>query len=81
MPDGRTLVFAGQTGAHAPTQLYLVNRDGTGLSQVTTTGATNPAPCADGPIIYSPRERGVRAEREPPRIPQIDSGQFGRMLA
>ncbi len=53
MPDGTTLVFAGRTSAHARTHLYLVNRDGTGLSRITTSDGTNPAPCADSKIVYN----------------------------
>jgi Tol biopolymer transport system component len=57
MPDGRTIVFAAQAQIGGPTDLYLVSSDGTGLRQITTGGATNPSPCADGQIIYN---RGIQ---------------------
>jgi hypothetical protein len=53
MPDGRTVIFAGKTGAKAASQLYTVGVDGSGLRQVTAAGGTNPAPCADGRVIYN----------------------------
>lgn len=53
MPDGRTIVFAGQQHQNSKPQLYLVASDGSGLRQLTRHGGTNPAPCADGQIIYN----------------------------
>lgn len=57
MPDGNTIVFAAQAQIGGPTNLYLVGSDGTGLRQITTGGGTNPAPCADGRIVYN---RGIQ---------------------
>jgi Tol biopolymer transport system component len=53
MPDGKRIVFAGQPHQDFMPQLYLVASDGSGLRQLTQTGATNPAPCANGQIIYN----------------------------
>jgi hypothetical protein len=53
MPDGQTIVFAAQAQIGGPTDLYLVGSDGSGLRQITTGGGTNPAPCADGQIVYN----------------------------
>lgn len=53
LPDGKTIVFAGKRRSKSRTQLYLVGSDGSGLKQITTAGGTNPAPCADGRIIYN----------------------------
>lgn len=53
MPDGKTIVFAGQRRQNSTPQLYLVASDGSGLRQLTHTGGTNPAPCASGQIIYN----------------------------
>jgi hypothetical protein len=53
MPDGATIIFAGKKGATAASQLYTVGVDGSGLRQVTQAGGTNPAPCADGQVIYN----------------------------
>jgi Tol biopolymer transport system component len=53
MPDGQAIVFAGQSDENSPPQLYQVASDGSGLRQLTQTGGTNPAPCADGRIIYN----------------------------
>ena len=50
-PDGRQLVFAG--GDHQPTDIYVINRDGTGLRQLTATpeGERTPAWSPDGRSI------------------------------
>jgi hypothetical protein len=53
MPDGKTIVFAGQRHQNSTPQLYLVASDGSGLRQLTPHGGTNPAPCEDGQIIYN----------------------------
>ncbi|MFZ0089328.1 MAG: hypothetical protein WAL63_07480 [Solirubrobacteraceae bacterium] len=53
MPDGTAIIFAGRTGAKAASRLFTVGVDGSGLRQVTPAGATNPAPCADGQVIYN----------------------------
>lgn len=55
LPGGETLVFAGRprgSGSRTPQQLYEVRIDGTGLRQLTTSGASEPAPCADGSIAF-----------------------------
>jgi hypothetical protein len=53
MPDGTTIIFAAKTDAKAAGQLYTVDVDGSGLRQVTHAGGTNPAPCANGQVIYN----------------------------
>jgi WD40-like Beta Propeller Repeat len=53
MPDGTTIIFAGKESAKAVSQLYTVGVDGGGLRRVTQAGGTNPAPCADGQVIYN----------------------------
>lgn len=53
MPDGKTIVFAGQQHNNSASQLYSVASDGSGLRQLTRHGGTNPAPCEDGQIIYN----------------------------
>jgi Tol biopolymer transport system component len=45
-PGGRTIVFTGH--ASGQTNLYEVAGDGTGLKQLTTSGGSSPAPCANG---------------------------------
>ena len=56
LPSGHRLVFAGRPtgvgGALGPRQLFAVNTDGSGLRQLTTIRATEPAPCADGSIAF-----------------------------
>lgn len=53
MPDGTTIVFAGQRHQTSTPQLYLVASDGSGLRRLTRSGGTNPAPCEKGKIIYN----------------------------
>lgn len=52
LPGGERLIFAGAVTAGASHDLYAVNLDGTGLQRLTTTGATEPAPCPDGSVAY-----------------------------
>ena len=52
LPDGQQLVFAGAVSDGMPDDLYTVNRDGTGLQRLTTTGASQPAACPDGSVAY-----------------------------
>lgn len=52
MPSGKTLIFAGKTKPAAPYDLYTVATDGTGLQRLTSNGASQPAPCANGSIVY-----------------------------
>ena len=52
MPDGRTLIFAAKATSRAPLDLYTVASDGAGLKRLVSDGATEPAPCADGSIVY-----------------------------
>ncbi len=52
MPDGKTLIFAGKTTAGAPYDLYTAATDGTALQRLTGNGASHPAPCASGSIVY-----------------------------
>lgn len=52
LPDGQTIVFAGRPSRHAPFDLYTVTSDGTGLTRLTLTGGSQPAPCANGSIAY-----------------------------
>jgi hypothetical protein len=53
MPAATTIIFAGKTGAKAASRLFTVGVHGSGLRQVTQAGATNPAPCGDGQVIYN----------------------------
>jgi Tol biopolymer transport system component len=52
LPDGQHLIFAGPATDGTPDDLYEVNLDGTGLQRLTTTGASEPAPCPDGSVAY-----------------------------
>jgi WD40-like Beta Propeller Repeat len=52
LPDGQQLIFAGAATDGMPDDLYAVNLDGTGLRRLTTTGASEPAPCPDGSVAY-----------------------------
>ncbi len=48
----RQMVFTGRASPKALQNLYTVAPTGTGLSQLTTTGGSEPAPCADGSIAF-----------------------------
>jgi hypothetical protein len=50
--DRRTLVFAGANQSGVALNLFTVRTDGSGLRQLTTNGAHEPAPCANGSIVY-----------------------------
>jgi len=69
MPDGKTVVFVGKTTAGAPYDLYTVATDGTALQRLTGNGASQPAPCANGSVVYVHdrdlylREAGARTRR------------------
>ena len=52
MSDGKTLIFAAKTDSGAPYDLYTVATDGTGLTRLITDGASEPAPCANGSVVY-----------------------------
>jgi Tol biopolymer transport system component len=52
MPDGTTLVFAGKSKPGVPYDLYTVATDGTALTRLTSDGASEPAPCANGSVVY-----------------------------
>ena len=52
LPGGQTLVFAGRSKPGAPFDLYTVTSSGTGLTQLTSSGAQQPAPCANGSIAF-----------------------------
>ncbi len=52
MPDGTTLIFAGRTGPSVPYDLYTASIQGTGLKRLTVGGASEPAPCANGSVVY-----------------------------
>ncbi len=52
LPDGQTLVFAGRPKQGAPLDLYTVASSGTSLTRLTTSGAQQPAPCANGSIAF-----------------------------
>ena len=52
LPGGQQLVFAGAATDRMPDDLYTVNRDGTGLQRLTTTGASQPAACPNGSMAY-----------------------------
>ncbi|MBV9802875.1 MAG: hypothetical protein JO130_06780 [Solirubrobacterales bacterium] len=59
LPGGNEIVFAGVARAAAMrargrdrTDLYEVGTSGTGLRRLTSVGASQPAPCADGSIAY-----------------------------
>jgi hypothetical protein len=52
MPDGKTLIFAAKTMPGVQYDLYTVATDGTGLERLTNDGASEPAPCANGSVVY-----------------------------
>ncbi|MDQ2760606.1 MAG: hypothetical protein M3Y17_09315, partial [Actinomycetota bacterium] len=52
MPDGTTLIFAGKTGPGVPFDLYTASIQGTGLKRLSAGGASEPAPCANGSVVY-----------------------------
>jgi Tol biopolymer transport system component len=52
MADGDTLVFTGRATSRAQPDLYTVATDGSDLKRLTTNGAAEPAPCANGSIAY-----------------------------
>jgi hypothetical protein len=52
MPDGKTLIFAGKNNPSAAYDLYTVATDGSALNRLTSNGASEPAPCANGSIVY-----------------------------
>lgn len=53
MPGGKTLVFAAKTKPGVPYDLYTVATDGSALERLTGNGASEPAPCANGSIVYA----------------------------
>lgn len=64
LPDGQQLIFAGAASDGMPDDLYTVNRDGTGLQRLTTTGASQPAACPNGSVAYVHRgDVYLRGER------------------
>jgi hypothetical protein len=52
MPGGRTLIFAGKTKRGVPYDLCTATTAGTGLQRLTSGGASEPAPCANGSVVY-----------------------------
>ncbi len=52
LPGGQTLVFAGRPQQGAPFDLYTITSSGTGLTRLTSSGASQPAPCANGSIAF-----------------------------
>jgi hypothetical protein len=52
LPGGRRIVFTGRRTVKAPSQLYEVNVDGSGLRQLTFRGGSWAAPCANGAIVF-----------------------------
>jgi len=52
LPGGQRIVFTGRWTAKAPSQLFEVNVDGTGLRQLTFRGGSWAAPCPDGAIVF-----------------------------
>lgn len=52
MPDAKTLIFAGKTNPGVPYDLYRVATDGSALRRLTSNGASQPAPCANGSVVY-----------------------------
>lgn len=46
------LVFAGRATRGATQNLFTVERDGSRLMRLTSAGGAEPAPCADGAIVY-----------------------------
>lgn len=61
-PDGARVLFAGRTGASGPLDLWTVNIDGTGLTQLTTTaaiGESSPTWAPDGMRIAFVKNDGV----------------------
>ena len=49
---GGNLVFAGRAVSAAIQNLYTVSASGSGLRRLTSGGGSEPAPCADGAIVY-----------------------------
>ncbi len=52
LPSGNAIVFDGRTTETAAPNLYTVATDGGGLFQLTSTGGSEPAPCANGTIAF-----------------------------
>lgn len=52
MPGGNSLVFTGTPARGALANLYTVATDGSAMRQVTTDGGRDPAPCANGSILF-----------------------------
>lgn len=52
MPGGKTLIFAEKTKPGVPSDLYTVTTNGSALERVTSNGASQPAPCANGSVVY-----------------------------
>jgi Tol biopolymer transport system component len=52
MPDGTTLIFAGKAKRAAPYDLYTVAINGSGLKRLSRDGASEPAPCSNGSVVY-----------------------------
>ncbi|MEO8968550.1 MAG: hypothetical protein ABI355_13070 [Solirubrobacteraceae bacterium] len=55
LPDGKHVVFAGSMILHGVRDLYTVATDGSDLTQLTTNGADDPAPCPNGALLYTHR--------------------------
>lgn len=52
LPSGNAIVFDGRSTETAKPNLYTVATDGGGLFQLTSTGGSEPAPCANGTIAF-----------------------------
>jgi WD40 repeat protein len=52
LPGGKLLVFEGRTVSSTRPNLFTVTTSGVGLSQLTFRGASEPAPCANGQIVF-----------------------------
>jgi WD40-like Beta Propeller Repeat len=52
LPSGDAIVFAGRTSPGGTVNLFEVRTTGTGLRQLTSSGGSQPAPCANGTIAF-----------------------------
>jgi len=52
LPGDQALVFAGSPKPGAPLDLYTASTSGTGLTQLTSSGGSQPAPCANGSLAF-----------------------------
>jgi Tol biopolymer transport system component len=52
LPDGGHLVFSGQVRPSGVTDIYTAASDGSALTRLIGGGASDPAPCPDGSILY-----------------------------